>query len=526
MGVFSDLKISHRLIILILTIQAMILAIVWILDNNSRELIDSTDWIIHTEKALKNISGIEKTIVDLETGQRGFLITGKESYLEPFMNGKEVIYKDLEAFKALTSDNPKQTKEVDLLRPILEQKIAELEQTIQLRREVGFEEAKEIVVTDLGKNLMDEIMLHTEHMRQEELDLLAVRSLVPQEAKQNTTKVLLIVLLLNVALVIPLFYNFIGSINKPIKKILFGIKEIAKGNINYRLKTSAKDEIGQLANAFDHMLDELELSNQANHRLTKEIALRMQISQELSERNEELNKANIQLTAHDKALTISNKELEQFAYVSSHYLQEPLKTIQMFTDLLSKTGVYTEDSSVKQYVDIIDRTSVGMSEKVVDLLNYSRLGNNRELSTIDMNKLLEGVLNNLQKSIKETKAVIKVGELPSVQGNKTELSLIFQNLISNALKFKNQEITPKISVDGKSNKDGWCFAVSDNGIGIAQEHLNQIFQIFKRLHLDEDYEGTGVGLAQCKKIVQLHGGEIYCESEKGKGSQFTFTLPK
>ncbi len=521
---FSKIRITHRLIILVCTIQVIVISIVFVLDNNSRQLLDSTDWIIHTEKALKSISSIEKKIVDLETGQRGFLITGKESYLEPFLASKEVIYDDLMAFELLTSDNPVQTREVQALRLVLDQKIAELEQTIELRRNVGFEEAKEIVDSDLGKNLMDEIMLHTNHLRDEELRLLALRSLVPEEARSNTTTILIYVLAFDIIAIVFMSIGFISSINKPLKKLRMGMGKIGAGNLEHRIELDTEDELGQLSDSFNKMLDKLQETTTSNENLTQEIDIRKKYEEELVVKNKKINDANLQLRLQEEELKVSNQDLEQFAYITSHDLQEPLKTIQMFTSLAEKEPSVLNNEKLTQFIDIISNTSRGMSDKINDLLHYSRLGRDRKQEKIDTDLLLKEVVNNLSKTIQDTNASIESEHLPCVTGNQTELSLLFQNIMSNAIKFRKEGVKPIIKISGKKAEDLVHFTIEDNGIGIDASHIDQIFDMFKRLHLEEDFSGTGIGLAQCRKIVNLHEGDIWVESELGRGSQFHFTI--
>lgn len=522
---FTNLKITQRLLVLVLTIQIVVITIVYLLDRNSRKLIESTDWIVHTEKALKNIAAIEKEIVDLETGQRGYLITGKESYLEPFYSSKKVIYTDLEEFKLLTSDNPKQTKEVEELRAVLDKKIAELEQTIDLRRNKGFEEAKKVVDTDLGKNLMNEIMAHSSHMRNEELRLLKERSLVPEEARTNTSILLISVLVINVVVIVFLSIAFMNSINKPLNKLRAGIDKIGTGDIDYRIENNTKDELGQLSGAFNEMLDKLQEMTTSNERLKEEVNNRLSVEAELVDKNERIFKSNQRLRQQEQELRLSNKDLEQFAYITSHDMQEPLRTIEMFISLTEEHEIILENQNLSQYLKIISDTARGMKQKINDLLTYSKIGRDRKKEPISLNDLLQEVSTIIDYTIKESNAIITIDDLPEVYGNKTELSLLFQNLLTNAMKFHKKDQQPIVNVSAELIDDMCQFEISDNGIGIDGQYADQIFDMFKRLHLQDEFPGTGIGLAQCKKIVNLHGGTIKVQSELGKGSKFYFTIP-
>lgn len=220
-----------------------------------------------------------------------------------------------------------------------------------------------------------------------------------------------------------------------------------------------------------------------------------------------------------------NKELEQFAYITSHDLQEPLRTIMSLSQLMSSTYKGRLDEKADKYLRYIDETSQRMSDLIKGLLDYSRIGSERELTNIDCNELLNAISDDLQENIRESKAQIEVGELPEIRGYETELRMLFQNLISNALKFQKKDNKPRVTIDARKEMGGWEFACTDNGIGIAPENRERIFDIFQRLNKKTRYKGTGIGLAHCRKIVDLHGGKIRVESELGQGSTFYVFLP-
>jgi len=227
-----------------------------------------------------------------------------------------------------------------------------------------------------------------------------------------------------------------------------------------------------------------------------------------------------------RQLEIKNKDLEQFAYVASHDLQEPLRTVTGFAKLLERNYAKELDKNANEYLQFISEAALRMSELIKGLLAYSRIGINRELGWVDGKTLLQHSLRDLQAQIEKSGAIIKVGKLPQLKGYPIELRVLFQNLISNAIKFRRKEVVPKIKIAAKEEKNAWVFSVKDNGIGIEAEHQEKIFAIFQRLHGRREYEGTGIGLAHCQKIVDLHGGKIWLESKFNKGSCFYFTIPK
>jgi PAS domain S-box-containing protein len=224
-------------------------------------------------------------------------------------------------------------------------------------------------------------------------------------------------------------------------------------------------------------------------------------------------------------LARSNNDLEQFAYVASHDLREPLRTVSGFVQLLQKKYADQLDAEARAFIGYAVDGAARMETLIKDLLAYARLGTRgREPVPTDAGAALRQVLDNLHESIRETAAEITHGELPAVRADPSQLTQLFQNLIGNAIKFRG-EAPPKIHVDASRDGDGWRFSVSDNGIGIEPKHQEQIFEVFRRLHRREQYEGTGIGLAICKKIVDRHGGRIWVESEPGQGATFSFTLP-
>lgn len=225
-----------------------------------------------------------------------------------------------------------------------------------------------------------------------------------------------------------------------------------------------------------------------------------------------------------KQLQMQNHELEQFAFISSHDLQEPLNSIMSFAELLQTEYTPKLDQDAATYLNYIILSSKRMSDLINGLLVYSRIGKERKLTSIDCNQLIADILNDMSQSISQSKAIIKVDTLPIVNGYNIELRQLFQNLISNAIKYVAKGVSPSLNISATKKEKEWLFAISDNGIGILKEDQEKIFTIFKRLHNRNDYPGSGIGLSYCKKIVDLHEGAIWVDSNINKGSVFYFTL--
>jgi light-regulated signal transduction histidine kinase (bacteriophytochrome) len=243
-------------------------------------------------------------------------------------------------------------------------------------------------------------------------------------------------------------------------------------------------------------------------------------NKELAFQNEEKEKRAVELI-------IANNELKQFAYIASHELQEPLRTISNYMQVFEEDYCARLDENALKYLHQVKNSTRRMSILITSLLEFSRLGINKELTYVDCNQLIDEVISDLDIKIKTSNAIIEVKEMPKLNLYETEIHQLFQNLILNAIKFQEKGAQPKIQIRSEKINEKWKFSISDNGIGIPGEHFNRVFDIFQRLHNNEEnYIGSGIGLAYCKKIVQMHHGEIWVESNKEQGVTFHFTIPK
>ncbi len=245
------------------------------------------------------------------------------------------------------------------------------------------------------------------------------------------------------------------------------------------------------------------------------------------EYEESLKLLNEKLELHTKELAISNKELEQFAYVASHDLQEPLRMVTSFLTQLEKKYGDTIDDKGKQYIYFAVDGAKRMRQIILDLLEFSRIGKQKyQFELVNINELISDVLLLLAKRIEETNAIIEFDNLPLIKSHKTPLSQVFQNLISNALKYRHKDKAPIIKISCIEIPGYWMFSIKDNGIGINEQYFEKIFIIFQRLHNKDEYTGTGIGLSIVKKIINNLEGKIWVESEEGKGTVFYFTIPQ
>ena len=303
------------------------------------------------------------------------------------------------------------------------------------------------------------------------------------------------------------------SIAHPIRRLTEATRAVAAGRLEQRVNIQARHEVGELAYSFNKMAADLEASTRSLRDLNDSL------EQQVAERTRSLE-------AHARELVRSNQELERFAYVASHDLQEPLRTVASYVQLLQRRYASKLDADADTFIAYAVEGSKRMQALIQDLLAYSRVG--REVQPFRLEPLedvLAEALAGLAQLAEETKAVVSHDALPQVCCNRGQISQLLSNLIGNALKFRRPEEPPRVHVGAERVEDGWRLWVRDNGIGIAAPYAERIFVLFQRLHTRDEYPGTGIGLAICKKIVERHGGRIWMESTEGQGSTFSWTLP-
>lgn len=338
-------------------------------------------------------------------------------------------------------------------------------------------------------------------IRSDNVDAVAVRRSVIRQT----------ILILTLLLVLAIAVSFIVSqrLTRPIRTMSERVAAGDTGDNSLRnaLPSYSPSEFIHLASALDAASD---LANTQQQRLEKEIEAKTQARDELEEKIAMLDN--------------KNQELQQFTYIASHDLQEPLRTVRSFVDVINKKYASHFDERGQQMMGFIDDASARMQELVRDLLDYGRIGRDLAPKTVNLMQLMRNVEDDLSGTITSRGAVVTYKDLPNVIGLETELRLLFQNLLSNAFKFTEAEVLPKVQITAHSISGGWRFAVCDNGIGIPEEYREKVFGVFKRLHNRQDYPGTGIGLAHCHKVVKLHGGDIWIEGSATGGTCVVFTL--
>jgi light-regulated signal transduction histidine kinase (bacteriophytochrome) len=288
---------------------------------------------------------------------------------------------------------------------------------------------------------------------------------------------------------------------EPLQRLAREVRDVARGDFEHPVRGAGAREVVGLGGDID--------------------AMRARILAEL----DALRRAQEQLTSQAQDLQRSNAELEQFAYVASHDLQEPLRKVASFCQLLQRRYAGQLDERADQYIEFAVDGAKRMQSLISDLLSFSRVGRVQgDLVDVPLDGALDHALENLSSRIEDTGAVVEAGPLPVVRGEPILLAAVFQNLVGNALKFSGGE-RPIVRVTAERSGEDWVVSCSDEGIGIEPQYAERIFAIFQRLHAKEEYEGTGIGLALCRKIIDHHGGRIWLDTDVPKGTTFRFTIP-
>lgn len=466
MVIALSMKKSLRFIFSSFAVCIVLLAILsWTSYNKIKNSTNYAVSVEHTHEVLRKSEELISILKDFETGQRGFLLTKERIFLEPYYRAESQVDNVYRALKSQIKDNELQLKRLDTLRTAILRKINLLRHNI---KEVEQNEAFSKDSLLLGRVEMDRIRLIVNRFQLTERQLLAERRAVKSKNDSQTKSVLM---MLSVFSFLLLFVCFL---------LIF-----------------------------------------------LELRRRLKFQHQLENKIDELNR--------------SNADLEQFAYVSSHDLQEPLRKIRAFSDRLARKHGEALNEDGKDNLEKITNSAERMQNLINDLLDFSRLVNRKELSfqEINLQEIVDRVINDLSVKIEEKKAQINVEKLPYIWGVSFQLNQLFLNLVSNALKFTAEERTPFIEISHmlvkgadikgiekiRAEADYHKIIVSDNGIGFEEAYAEKIFVIFQRLHGRNHYEGTGVGLAICRRIMSNHNGFIFAESQFGEGSRFILYFP-
>jgi signal transduction histidine kinase len=485
------------LALLLFSVAAMVaggLALLNLHDNRER-LVNTLD------PAALQVAQLDNALLNQETGVRGYALSSQPSFLAPYINGMAAERAALASLQQAAGQLP----------PSVQADLANVTQQAHYWRTRYAEPAiaeirasgKPVVSPDIiaGKADFDALRARIATL---EADISAARAHAVAALNDSATALDAVFIAVAVGLaviVVVLALGLRAAAIRPLHRLAAQARRVADGDFEHEVSLSGPREVTNLAADVNTM--------------------RERILQELAA----TRTANTVLQAHTEELERSNSELEQFAYIASHDLQEPLRKVASFTQLLQRRYAGQLDARADQYIEFAVDGAKRMQALINDLLTYSRVGRSaREPALVSSDAALAQARNNLAAAMEETGATVETGHLPLVLAELTLLTAVFQNLLGNSLKFSGGK-PPRIVITARRDEPFWLFSFTDNGIGIEPEYAERIFVIFQRLHERNAYPGTGIGLAMARKIIEYFGGRIWLDTTCTEGSRFLFTLP-
>jgi signal transduction histidine kinase len=452
------------------------------------------------DPAALRVQHLDTALVNQETGVRGYALSGQRDYLAPYTEGVAAEKSAIASLRASITQLP--GARADLARVTAQAaywRTHYAQPTITQVASTG----KPLVSIDIvtGKTDFDALRAGVAKL-QDDVTAARVQAVAALNDAADVLDAVFIAVAVGLAAIVALLaVGLRATAIRPMRLLAAEARRVADGDFEHEVSLTGPREVTHLAGDVNRMRE----------RILRALA--------------EARRANVVLQDHAEELERSNAELEQFAYVASHDLQEPLRKVAGFTQLLQRRYAGQLDARADQYIEFAVDGAQRMQALINDLLQYSRVGRSgREPALISSDAALTQARNNLATSMDETGATVQAGQLPLVLGELPLLTAVFQNLLSNSLKFRGGK-PPRIVITVTRDEPFWLFSFADNGIGIEPEYAERIFAIFQRLHERSAYQGTGIGLAMTRKIIAYFGGKIWLDTCYAEGARFLFTLP-
>ncbi len=538
---------------------------------------DSNRELTAIRVVIEHLDRLLAAVTEAETGQRGYLLVEKKSYLEPYYAAASAMQGELASLERFVAEGELPGDEVAGIKSLTNEKAAEMEQTLAEFRTQGRTTALATVSSGRGQDTMNELRHRVGELRSAEQDKYRRTTAAGERASTIRTVIFLVTVFGSLALLIWAYQRISATLGVEealreseerfrllFEQVAVGIKRLDLSNervlevndrlceiLGYSREELLKMSLADFTHAGDLDLErrglarlvagEMPNSTIEKRGLRKDggvIWLRVtnsvpiarggrvpwwiSVVEDITERKQ-ADQALLRTTAE---LTRSNQDLEQFAYVASHDLQEPLRMVGGYLQLLSERYRGQLDEKADKFIDYAVDGAERMSGLIHDLLAYSRVNvRGEQLQETSAEEAFCFALKNLRSAVEQNGAMIRHETLPSVRADKAQLRQLFQNLLGNAVKFHSPDRKSEISVSAQRDDGFWHFVVQDNGIGFDEKYRDKMFLIFQRLQGRGKFPGTGIGLAICKRIVERHGGRIWANSRPGEGSTFHFTLP-
>ncbi|WP_433283489.1 sensor histidine kinase [Micromonospora sp. CA-244673] len=448
-------------------------------------------------------------LLDQETAVRGYAVNADRNDLEPYQDGLRREQDTVVEMRKLAVDYPDVLREVGVVEQRAAEWRAAVAEPVITTTERSGPSAGQALITDQTRQQFDSIRSAVDALQGE---ILEVRKETAD--KVNATSNVLVVLLIIAALVVAvagavMLLSLDRILIRPLAGLVSQVREVAEGDYRHHIEGSGPPEFRLLA-------DDIDLMRQ---KIAREL-------DEVREARERIEWVNSQLQKQAEELTRSNRDLEQFAYVASHDLQEPLRKVASFCQLLQRRYAGQLDERADQYIAFAVDGAQRMQRLINDLLAFSRIGRlTTGFTEVDLNKVMGDVAGQTEAARQYADAELTWDRLPVIRGEEPLLTNLLANLVSNSIKFRRPDLPPKVHVSARLVDDEWEISCRDNGIGIEPEFADKIFVIFQRLHSKDAYPGTGIGLAIVKKIVEYHGGRVWVDTDTAEGTTIRFTLP-
>jgi PAS domain S-box-containing protein len=553
----------------------------------NRNQVQNEEWAAQSHEVLAAIEAVLSNDGEAESVLRGYFITGEGSFWEEYHKIIPTLQANLARVRALTADNPAQQRRLDVLDPLIARRLALLEQLIGLQKDHPTDTAGQKALVTEGHRTQLAMHRRLAEMAEAEHTLLQLRLAAVKASTHNALITILLGTCFALGLLCAVLYLLQREITQRTRaeealrgsedrlrmaveaaemgtwfwniqqdemnwsekfRTLLGLTSDAKLTYEAFLDATHPDDRQRIDQSVKNTLElgvpyDIEYravwpdssvhwiaAKGRAHRSPKGVAVHMQgIVMDVTERKraQEAQKHDEARERRSVELKRSNDDLQQFAYIAAHDLQEPLRMVASYTQLLAQRYKGRLDSDADEFIAYAVDGAHRMQHLIGDLLAYCRVGTTgKELRETSSEAALEQVLLNLQGAIQESSGVVTHDPLPTVVADGAQLVQLFQNVVGNAIKFRSVEL-PRVHVSAKKNGGKeWIFSMRDNGLGIDPKYFEKIFVMFQRLHGREEFSGTGIGLTVCKKIAERHGGRMWVESEPGKGSTFYFALPE
>ncbi|HVY69117.1 MAG TPA: CHASE3 domain-containing protein [Verrucomicrobiae bacterium] len=467
-----------------------------LLQNTSRQM-EASRWVSHTHDVIDRLKELVAFLSDAENGRRGYILSGQDRYIKHFESARENMLRIYSELRQLTSDNPRRAGDYAKLNPLIQKRLDILAESIQHRREHGLDAEAQKGFMEQGQVAMEPVRQLVREITEDEQAKLAAREAAERKNSEGATGLATLVSVASLAGLLIVYLVLSREIRQRQEA------ESALAAANAGLEARVRERTAELAGLVE---------------AHKEAVC------EVTRLNEGLE---IRVQERTAALLATNQELDAFCYSVSHDLRAPLRHIDGFVDMLRQETNGHLGPTGERYLGVISNSARRMGNLIDDLLVFSRMGRaETRMGRVVTRKMVDEVIAEVTST--ETGRVIEwhIGSLPEVMADRSMLQQVWVNLLANAVKYSRDRNPARIVVAGVARDDEWEFSVSDNGAGFDMKYADKLFGVFQRLHGIEEFEGTGIGLANVRRIVTRHGGRTWANGKVNEGATFYFTLPK